>query len=108
MGLGAWKARGLKTRNPTSRPYITRRPLAMQEYWVPMRIGYRVYPISNHSPTACHAGVLGAYAYLGPKAGREIFVLPAETADITFGGVTVITGTLGTVFGGVPPLCTPA
>ncbi len=46
------------------------------------------------------AGVLGAYAYLGPKAGREIFSLPSEQADITFGAVTVLTGVFGTITGG--------
>ena len=46
------------------------------------------------------AGVLGAYAYLGPKAGREIFNLPSEQADVTFGAVTVLTGVFGTIAGG--------
>lgn len=43
------------------------------------------------------AGVIGAYAYLGPKAGRDVFDLKPETADIAFGIVTVLTGVLGTV-----------
>ena len=42
-------------------------------------------------------GVLGAYAYMGPKAGRDVFVLKPETADLTFGVITVLTGILGTV-----------
>ena len=46
------------------------------------------------------AGVLGAYAYLGPKAGREIFNLASEQADVTFGAVTVLTGVFGTIVGG--------
>ena len=46
------------------------------------------------------AGVLGAYAYLGPKAGREIFNLQSEQADVTFGAVTVLTGVFGTITGG--------
>jgi MFS transporter, Spinster family, sphingosine-1-phosphate transporter len=42
-------------------------------------------------------GVLGAYAYMGPKAGRDVFALNPETADLTFGVITVLTGILGTV-----------
>ena len=47
------------------------------------------------------AGVIGAYAYLGPKAGRDTFGITGETADLTFGGVTVATGVAGTLLGGV-------
>lgn len=47
------------------------------------------------------AGVIGAYAYLGPKAGRDTFHIAGETADLTFGGVTVATGVAGTLLGGV-------
>lgn len=46
-------------------------------------------------------GVIGAYSFLGPKAGRAIFDIPGETADLVFGGVTVLTGILGTLFGGI-------
>ncbi|KAL4447478.1 hypothetical protein ABPG75_004697 [Micractinium tetrahymenae] len=46
-------------------------------------------------------GALGCYAFYGPKAARDIFSLPAEKADLLFGGVTVLTGVLGTVSGGV-------
>lgn len=34
---------------------------------------------------------------MGPKAGRDVFVLKPETADLTFGVITVLTGILGTV-----------
>lgn len=47
------------------------------------------------------AGVIGAYSFLGPKAGKAIFDIPGETADLVFGGVTVLTGILGTLFGGI-------
>eukprot|EP00899_Mesostigma_viride_P006890 jgi/Mesvir1/16201/Mv08463-RA.1 len=42
---------------------------------------------------------LGAYAYWGPKAGKQIFNMAG--ADTVFGGVTVITGILGTLSGGL-------
>mmetsp|Transcript_10894 Transcript_10894/g.32645 ORF Transcript_10894/g.32645 Transcript_10894/m.32645 type:complete len:526 (-) Transcript_10894:2458-4035(-) len=51
--------------------------------------------------TAVYTGVLGAYAYMGPKAGRDIFSLAPEKADLIFGVMTVITGVFGTVAGGV-------
>ncbi len=41
--------------------------------------------------------MLGAYAYMGPKAGRDVFALKPETADLAFGAITVLTGVLGTV-----------
>ncbi len=44
--------------------------------------------------------MLGAYAYLGPKATRAIFQLPSEKADILIGAVTVVTGVFGTITGG--------
>lgn len=47
-------------------------------------------------------GVLGAYAYMGPKAGRDIFSLAPEKADLIFGVMTVITGVFGTVRKGLP------
>ncbi len=47
------------------------------------------------------AGVIGAYAYLGPKAGRDTFRIPGEAADLMFGGVTVATGVAGTLLGGI-------
>ena len=45
--------------------------------------------------------MIGAYAYLGPKAGRDTFGITGETADLTFGGVTVATGVAGTLLGGM-------
>jgi hypothetical protein len=47
------------------------------------------------------AAVLGAYAYMGPKAGRDIFSIAPETSDVTFGAVTVLTGVAGTLGGGL-------
>ena len=46
-------------------------------------------------------GVLGAYAYWGPKAGAKVFQLAPEGADLKFGAVTVLTGVVGTILGGV-------
>eukprot|EP00897_Mesotaenium_endlicherianum_P008612 jgi/Mesen1/777/ME000110S_11044 len=43
--------------------------------------------------------VIGAYAYWGPKATKALFHL--DSADTIFGGITVLTGIGGTVFGGL-------
>ena len=45
--------------------------------------------------------MLGAFAYYGPKAGREVFDLKAADADVLFGAVTVTTGVMGTLLGGI-------
>ena len=45
--------------------------------------------------------MLGAYAYMGPKAGRDVFSLAPEKADLIFGIMTVITGVFGTVRAGL-------
>ncbi|XP_022942046.1 probable sphingolipid transporter spinster homolog 2 [Cucurbita moschata] len=42
--------------------------------------------------------VLGAYSYWGPKAGYSIYHL--SNADLVFGGITVVSGILGTLGGG--------
>ena len=38
------------------------------------------------------AAYIGALAYLGPKAGRDVFSISGETADLVFGAVTVPDG----------------
>ncbi|GJP47524.1 hypothetical protein CLOM_g6707 [Closterium sp. NIES-68] len=48
---------------------------------------------------AAYTFVIGAYAYWAPKAMREIF--HEERADTLFGGITVVTGVGGTLFGGL-------
>ena len=39
-----------------------------------------------------YTAVLGAFAFYGPKAGRDVFAIAPERADITFGAITVLTG----------------
>ncbi|KDD76841.1 major facilitator superfamily protein [Helicosporidium sp. ATCC 50920] len=45
--------------------------------------------------------VLGTFAYYGPKAAREVFQVPPERADLSFGAVTIVTGIAGTLAGGL-------
>ncbi|CAN4112000.1 unnamed protein product [Withania somnifera] len=42
--------------------------------------------------------VIGAYSYWGPKAGYNIYHM--KNADMMFGGITVVSGILGTLAGG--------
>lgn len=42
--------------------------------------------------------VLGAYSYWGPKAGYSIYHM--SNADLIFGGITVVSGVLGSLGGG--------
>jgi hypothetical protein len=39
-----------------------------------------------------YTAVLGAFAFYGPRAGREVFGIAPERADLTFGAITVLTG----------------
>ncbi|KAI8476328.1 MAG: major facilitator superfamily domain-containing protein [Monoraphidium minutum] len=57
--------------------------------WVLMVAGYTLY-----------AAVIGVYAFWGPKAGREIYDMKGTSADLIFGGVTVVTGVAGGLLGG--------
>ncbi|WVZ86467.1 hypothetical protein U9M48_033237 [Paspalum notatum var. saurae] len=42
--------------------------------------------------------VIGAYSYWGPKAGQDIYNM--ASADLMFGGVTIVCGIFGTLSGG--------
>ncbi|XP_066343280.1 probable sphingolipid transporter spinster homolog 2 isoform X1 [Miscanthus floridulus] len=42
--------------------------------------------------------VIGAYSYWGPKAGQEIYNM--GSADLMFGGITIVCGIVGTLAGG--------
>lgn len=57
--------------------------------------------VCDHFSCADCAAYIGALAYLGPKAGRDVFSISGETSDLVFGAVTVLTGVFGTLAGGV-------
>lgn len=48
-----------------------------------------------------YTAVLGAFAFYGPKAGRDAFGIAPERADLAFGAITVLTGVGGGVWGGL-------
>lgn len=48
-----------------------------------------------------YTAVLGVYAFWGPKAGKRIYNMSGESADVVFGGVTVLTGVFGSLAGGL-------
>uniref|UniRef100_A0A383V931 Major facilitator superfamily (MFS) profile domain-containing protein n=1 Tax=Tetradesmus obliquus TaxID=3088 RepID=A0A383V931_TETOB len=64
--------------------------VASHTVWLHMTAAYVMY-----------TAVLGVYAFWGPKAGKRIYQLQGESADVVFGGVTVITGVFGSLFGGL-------
>jgi hypothetical protein len=41
---------------------------------------------------ALYNGALGGFAYFGPKAARDVFVLDPQAGDLLFGAITVATG----------------
>lgn len=61
-----------------------------QPVWLHMCAAYIMY-----------TAVLGVYAFWGPKAGKRIYHMSGESADVIFGGVTVITGVFGSLGGGL-------
>lgn len=64
-----------------------------QRVWVHVNIAYILY-----------VAVVGVYAFWGPQAGKALFFPPEDqspNADYVFGGVTVLTGVLGSIIGGV-------
>lgn len=64
--------------------------VASHSVWLHMTAAYVMY-----------TAVLGVYAFWGPKAGKRIYNMAGESADIVFGGVTVITGIVGSLAGGL-------
>jgi len=48
-----------------------------------------------------YAAVIGAYAFYGPQAGKDAYSVDPETADLAFGGITVLSGVIGTLAGGI-------
>eukprot|EP00775_Hariotina_reticulata_P010079 gene10079-10234_t len=63
--------------------------VASHSVWLHMLVAYILY-----------TAVLGVYAFWGPKAGKRIYNMKDETADVVFGAVTVVTGIVGSLFGG--------
>lgn len=64
-----------------------------QRVWVHVNMAYTLY-----------VAVLGVYAFWGPQAGKALFFPPDDKsaqADYVFGGVTVLTGVLGSLAGGI-------
>eukprot|EP00878_Enallax_costatus_P013039 GHUV01013624.1.p1 GENE.GHUV01013624.1~~GHUV01013624.1.p1 ORF type:complete len:448 (+),score=74.60 GHUV01013624.1:1583-2926(+) len=61
------------------------------------------HPVWLHMCAAyiMYTAVLGVYAFWGPKAGKRIYHMSGESADVIFGGVTVITGVFGSLGGGL-------
>ena len=49
----------------------------------------------------CYTAVIGSYAFYGPQAGKDAFHVDPKSADMLFGVITVITGILGTLGGGI-------
>lgn len=67
-------------------------------------VGRQPVWISVCAAYTAYVAVLGVYAYWGPQAGRALFFGADDrgsSADLVFGGVTVLTGVLGSMAGGL-------
>ncbi|KAG2567561.1 hypothetical protein PVAP13_7NG333100 [Panicum virgatum] len=61
--------------------------LLQEKVFVTVVLGYIAYNF-----------VIGAYSYWGPKAGQQIYNM--TSADLMFGGITIVCGIVGTLAGG--------
>ena len=76
--------------------------LSLRGWWMAASHNSRVAVSTDVEAGLCWCvAFIGAIAYLGPKAGRDVFGISGETADLVFGAVTVLTGVFGTLAGGV-------
>ncbi|XP_009769193.1 putative sphingolipid transporter spinster homolog 2 [Nicotiana tabacum] len=78
---------------PTNLNQLTR-------FWKDMKVLHleKVYLV-NVLGYIAYNFVIGAYSYWGPKAGYNIYHM--KNADMTFGGITIVCGILGTLAGGL-------
>ncbi|XP_022149219.1 probable sphingolipid transporter spinster homolog 2 [Momordica charantia] len=76
-----------KSRNQLSKLVKEVKELLVNKVYVINVLGYIAYNF-----------VIGAYSYWGPKAGYSIYNM--SNADLIFGGITVVSGVVGTVGGG--------
>ncbi|XP_016449359.1 putative sphingolipid transporter spinster homolog 2 isoform X1 [Nicotiana tabacum] len=72
----------------------------LTRFWKDMKVLHleKVYVI-NVLGYIAYNFVIGAYSYWGPKAGYNIYHM--KNADMTFGGITIVCGILGTLAGGL-------
>lgn len=85
-----------------SRHAASRLRTVSQSFWqdVVETCSHRVY-LYTVASASIYTGVLGFYSYWGPKAGKALFGMQQESADLVFGALTVLTGVIGTAAGGV-------
>ena len=65
------------------------------------RLGQRPPVLLAMVSRALFLGALGGFSFYGSKAAKSIFKLDPSTADIAFGVATLITGSIGTLSGGL-------
>ncbi|OIT26729.1 putative sphingolipid transporter spinster -like 2 [Nicotiana attenuata] len=72
----------------------------LTRFWKDMKVLHleKVYLV-NVLGYIAYNFVIGAYSYWGPKAGYNIYHM--KNADMTFGGITIVCGIMGTLAGGL-------
>ncbi|MCL7039115.1 hypothetical protein MKW94_014704 [Papaver nudicaule] len=84
----------------STRTSLSKRALRqISRFWKDMKVLLldKVYLV-NVLGYVAYTFVIGAYSYWGPKAGYSIYQM--TNADMTFGGITIICGIIGTLAGG--------
>ncbi len=71
-----------------------------RSFWADVRLLLRMpLFVTACAALSAHTATVGCLSYYGPKAAKEIFSL--DSADTVFGALTVLTGILGTLTGGI-------
>ncbi|GMI86541.1 hypothetical protein like AT2G22730 [Hibiscus trionum] len=86
--------------NKTSKSVVVHNILnRLSQFWKDMKVLLvdKVYVV-NVLGYVAYTFVLGAYSYWGPKAGYNIYHM--KSADMLFGGITIVCGIFGTIAGG--------
>lgn len=100
-----FRARGVKLRTECSSEDSSTDISVLDKFMSTMNdvkelFAYKVFVLTTLGMT-CYTAVIGSYAFYGPQAGKETFHVEPETADFSFGAMTVVTGILGTLAGGL-------
>ncbi|GAX75013.1 hypothetical protein CEUSTIGMA_g2459.t1 [Chlamydomonas eustigma] len=108
MGYIVATAQPLRLQGSEDKAHAPRGTLsALQQFWHDVKtIGSLPVWLCLASGQTCYVAVLGVFAFWGPQAGRQLFfsdkdAQSASAADLAFGGVTVLTGVMGSLAGGV-------
>jgi MFS family permease len=66
-----------------------------------LKLGKRPLYLWGVAGMASYTAVIGTMSYYGPQAATALFALSPRSVDLAFGALTVVTGVVGTLSGGL-------